>query len=50
MAEDSKTERDWKTRKLRIDPALDALGWVRPRSGSTPLGMTKEIASATRGS
>ena len=26
-------EREWKTRKLRIDPNLDALGWRRSPSG-----------------
>jgi type I restriction enzyme R subunit len=28
-------EREWKTRKKRIDPRLDGLGWKQPASGTT---------------
>ncbi len=31
-------EPEWKTRKRRIDPRLDALGWKRPRRGTSPIG------------
>ena len=31
------TEAEWKTRKDRIDPRLDAAGWVRPPAGTRPL-------------
>lgn len=30
-------EREWKTRKRRIDPKLDACGWHLPKGGATPL-------------
>jgi type I restriction enzyme, R subunit len=30
-------ESEWKTRKKRIDPKLDAAGWRRPRGGTRPL-------------
>jgi type I restriction enzyme, R subunit len=30
-------ESEWKTRKRRIDPKLDAAGWKFPRSGARPL-------------
>jgi type I restriction enzyme R subunit len=32
-----KDESEWKTRKKRIDPKLDAAGWKLPRSGIRPL-------------
>src|ERR1043166_8277812 len=28
-------ELEWKTRKKRVDPKLDAAGWKRPRSGAS---------------
>jgi type I restriction enzyme R subunit len=31
-------EREWKTRKQRIDPRLDALGWKKAAPGTHPLG------------
>jgi hypothetical protein len=31
------TEREWQTRKQRMDPKLDACGWPLPPSGTTPL-------------
>lgn len=30
-------EREWKTRKERIDPRLDGLGWVRVKEGAKAL-------------
>jgi type I restriction enzyme, R subunit len=33
----SRDESEWVTRKRRIDPLLDAAGWPRLKSGSTPL-------------
>ncbi len=30
-------ESEWKTRKKRIDPKLDAAGWILPRGGVRPL-------------
>src|SRR5262245_6184852 len=30
-------EAEWRTRKRRIDPKLDACGWSLPRAGTTPL-------------
>ncbi len=32
-----KDESEWKTRKKRIDPRLDAAGWVLPRGGARPI-------------
>lgn len=29
-------EAEWKTRKRRIDPKLDAIGWVRAKGGANP--------------
>jgi hypothetical protein len=34
----SADEPEWRTRKQRIDPRLDARGWSRAKSGSTPIG------------
>ncbi len=34
----STDEPEWKTRKQRIDPRLDARGWSRPKRGSIPIG------------
>src|SRR6266567_7669138 len=33
----AKLELEWKTRKARIDPKLDAAGWRLPKNGATPL-------------
>jgi type I restriction enzyme R subunit len=35
-------EREWQTRKQRIDPRLDALGWRRSPSGKPPAYRTEE--------
>lgn len=32
-----KGEREWLTRKARIDPRLDDAGWTKPRGSATPL-------------
>lgn len=32
-----KGEREWLTRKARIDPRLDDAGWTKPRGGASPL-------------
>src|SRR5215472_5832605 len=34
---DASDEREWKTRKKRIDPRLDALGWTKAAPGTTNL-------------
>ena len=34
---DPREELEWKSRKLRTDPKLDAAGWRRPPGGATPL-------------
>jgi type I restriction enzyme R subunit len=31
------SEKEWQTRKRRIDPKLDARGWLLPPTGTTPL-------------
>ena len=31
------SEGEWKTRKQRIDPKLDACGWRLPKGGATPI-------------
>ena len=36
----STDEPEWRTRKQRIDPRLDARGWSRSKPGSTPIGRT----------
>ncbi|HRC59299.1 MAG TPA: hypothetical protein PKU97_25430, partial [Kofleriaceae bacterium] len=34
------SEPEWKTRKRRIDPRLDARGWTRPKAYTTPIART----------
>ncbi len=36
-AGDTEQESEWLTRKRRIDPRLDARGWLLPKGGATPL-------------
>jgi type I restriction enzyme R subunit len=36
----SHAEKEWQTRKKRVDPKLDAAGWRRPPKGTLPLHLS----------
>ncbi|MBI3200080.1 MAG: DEAD/DEAH box helicase family protein [Myxococcales bacterium] len=43
------TEAEWKTRKRRIDPKLDAVGWPLPKSRSKPSAVRSEEEETDNG-